>query len=62
MIQGGPDIFDPHSHRVITRWNIIEIKTNKAIINHVKEMDAQGKVTLLKFNNRAGVIYDNESI
>ena len=34
-IQGVHEIFDLHSHRVITRWKIIEIPINKEIIKHV---------------------------
>ena len=59
-IKGGHDIFDLHSHRVITRRNIIKIPISKAIIKYIEEMASHDKVTSLKFNNRAGVIYDNE--
>ena len=58
-IQSGHDIFDLHSHRVITGGNIIEIPINKAIIKHIDEMAAHDKVTSLTFKNRAGFIYDN---
>ena len=39
-----------------------EITIPKAIIKHIEEMAARDKVTLLKFNNIAGVIYDNDWI
>ena len=59
-IQGGNEIFYPHSHRIITRWKLIKITIPKTIIKHVEEMAACDKVTFLKLDKRAGFIYDNE--
>ena len=61
-IQYGHAIFDLHSHRVITRWKIIEIPITKTIIKHIEEMATHDKVTFLKFKNRAEVVYDNDWI
>ena len=61
-IQGGHDIFDPHSHGVITRRKIIEIPITKTIINNVDKMAARDRFTLLKFNNIVRVIYYNDLI
>ena len=61
-IKGGREIFDPHSHRIIKRRNIIEISIPKAIVKYIEEIDARDKVTSLKFKNRAGFIYDNDWI
>ena len=47
VIQGGQEIFDLHSYRVITRRKIIKIQISKSILNHVKKMDAHDKVTSL---------------
>ena len=35
-IQGGHEIFDLHSHRVITIWKIIEVTIPKAIIKQIE--------------------------
>ena len=61
-IQVRHEIFNLSSHRVIRGWKIIEIPIPKSIIKHVEEMAARDKVTLLKFKNRAGIIYDNDWI
>ena len=58
-IQVRHKIFDIHIHRVITRHKIIQISITKSIIKHIEEMTARCKFILMKFNNRAGVIYDN---
>ena len=47
-IQGGNEIFYLHSHRVITRRKIIEIKIPKEKIKHIEEMAARDKVTVAK--------------
>ena len=44
-IQSGNNIFDLHSHKVITRHNIIETPTIKAIIKHIEEMAARDNAT-----------------
>ena len=56
-IQGGHEIFDLHSHRVIKIRKMIEITILRAIIKHIEEIGAHDKVTSLKFKNRAGFIY-----
>ena len=61
-IQGGSDIFDLHSHKIITRRKNIEIKIPKTILKRIEEMAASEKVTSLKFKNRSGVINDNNWI
>ena len=58
-IQGGHEIFDLHSQRVITRWNIFEIKIPKAIIKHIEETADHDRLKSLKFKNRAEVVYGN---
>ena len=61
-IQGGHNIFHLHSHIVITRWKIIEIPIPKATIKHIEEISGRDKVTLIKFKNIAGVVFDNDCI
>ena len=61
-IQGGHDIFDIHSHRVITKRNVIEIPIPEAIIKHIELMAACEKVTSLKLKNSVGVRSDNYCI
>ena len=61
-IQVGNEIFDLHSHIVITRWKILENKIAMSIIKNIKEMETRDKVTSPKFKIRAGVIYDNDWI
>ena len=61
-IQGGHEIFDLQSHRVITKQKMIHISIPREIIKHIEEMSASDRVTLLKFRNRLGFIYDNDWI
>ena len=61
-ILGRHDIFYRHSHRVIARRKIIEITIPKDIIKHIDEMATHENIISLKFENRAGVIYDNDWI
>ena len=61
-IQGGNDIFDQQSNRVITRQKTIEIPISKEIIKHLKKMAARDKVTSVRLKNISGVIYDNDWI
>ena len=42
-IQGVHEVFDMHSHIVITRRKIYKIPINKAIIKHIEEMDTNDK-------------------
>ena len=49
-------------HRVIPRLKIIENPIPKAMSKHIEVMDAREKLALLKFNNRAGAVYDNDWI
>ena len=55
-------MFYLQSHRVITRRKIIEITITKVIIKQIEEMATRDKSTLLRFKNRAGVVYDNDWI
>ena len=41
---------------------MIEITITREIVEHIEEMGNSDKVTSLKFNNRAGVIDDNNWI
>ena len=41
---------------------MIEIPIPREIIKHAEELAARYKFKYLKFNNRAGVIYDNDWI
>ena len=61
-ILGEHEIFDLHSHKVITGRKSIEIPIPREIIIHIEEMAAHEKVTSLKSKNRTGVIYDNHWI
>ena len=61
-MKGGNEIVDIHSHRVIKRQKIIVITIPNEIIKHIEEIFDHDKVTLLRFNNIAGVVYDNDWI